>query len=64
LEELLGAMVASKIVFMDENDKYYIPEHCKECLSPLSISPCVLLMGEMNKHTMECFKLDGPPGMK
>ncbi|XP_033760728.1 uncharacterized protein LOC117342640 [Pecten maximus] len=62
VREWLGCMVASNIVSLDDDDNYFIPEHCKPVLGDMNILCIYPLVNAMTKRAMECFRKEGPDG--
>ncbi|XP_033760982.1 uncharacterized protein LOC117342830 [Pecten maximus] len=62
VREWLGCMVASNIVSLDDNDDYFIPEHCKPVFGDINIIEIYPLFNAMTKDAMDCFRKEGRDG--
>ncbi|XP_069103397.1 S-adenosylmethionine-dependent methyltransferase Rv2258c-like [Argopecten irradians] len=62
VREWLGCMVASRVVSLNDEDKYFIPEHCKPGLGVAGILGIYSTVSAMSKKATECFRKDGPSG--
>ncbi|XP_021347094.1 uncharacterized protein LOC110446326, partial [Mizuhopecten yessoensis] len=62
VREWLGCMVATRIVSLDDSDKYFIPQSLKPGLKALGFTFFYPVMGPFTDKARNCFKKDGPKG--
>lgn len=56
VKEWLGCMVAGKIVFMEDEDKYFIPEKYRECLVSARYAPLLSIIGRRDDVIESLFR--------
>ncbi|XP_033762624.1 uncharacterized protein LOC117344083 [Pecten maximus] len=62
VREWLGCMVSTRIVSLDDSDKYFVPEKLKPGLSGTEFAFLFPVLGTLTAKAKNCFKKDGPRG--
>lgn len=62
VREWLGCMVSTRIVSLDDADKYFIPEDLKPGLRRISLAFVFPVLSTLTHRVQNCFRKDGPSG--
>ncbi|OWF49424.1 uncharacterized protein LOC110451808 [Mizuhopecten yessoensis] len=62
VREWLGCMVSTRIVFLDDSDKYFIPQSLKPGLDSTGFAFLFPVISTMTDKVKNCFRNDGPQG--